>query len=246
MCYNCFKGYAQSEALLTCKGFKQYRITCKIIEYKGEQIMDFYEAVKSRRTVRDFKDEPVDMEAIKRILSAGLKAPTNDHLRNWEFVVLNEKSEIEKVLKKIPKKVTEKRSEFIVDSMRLKYECQQKMYLDAIPKQYSMLHNAGCLLLPFYKQKAPLLAPKTLSSLNGFASIWCCIENILLAATAEGLACSMRIPMSDETEQITEALSCPTDYFMPCFLSIGYPAEEAAVIEQKEVNIEDKIHINKW
>ncbi|WFR56611.1 nitroreductase family protein [Anaerocolumna sp. AGMB13025] len=208
--------------------------------------MDFYEAVKSRRTVRDFKEEPVDMEVIKRILSAGLKAPSNDHLRNWEFVILNDKSEIEKVLKKIPKKVTEKRLEFIVNSMGLKNECQQKMYQDAIPKQYSMLHNAGCLVLPFYRQKAPLLAPKTLSSLNGFASIWCCIENIFLAAAAEGLACSMRIPMTGETEYLAEVMGCPTDYFMPCFLSIGYPAEEAAVIEQKEVKIEDKIHINKW
>ena len=43
--------------------------------------MEFYDVVDARRTVRDFKDEPIDPEVIKRIIAAGMKAPTNDHLR---------------------------------------------------------------------------------------------------------------------------------------------------------------------
>lgn len=208
--------------------------------------MDFYDAVAKRKTVRDFKDLPVDMEIIKRILSAGLTAPTNDHMRNWEFVVLDDKSEMEKVLKKIPKKISPKRLEFIMNSMRLKDDCQQAMYYDAIPKQHTMLSDGGCLILPYYKQKSSLLTPKTLSSLNGFASIWCCIENIFLAAAAEGLSCSMRIPMTAENEYLADIIGSPGDYFMPCFLSIGYPKEEVTVVEQKAVSIEDRIHINRW
>ncbi|MGB8454769.1 MAG: nitroreductase family protein [Anaerocolumna sp.] len=67
--------------------------------------MDFYDVVNSRRTIRDFKDETLDTETIKRILSAGLKAPSNDHMRNWEFVVVNDKTVVSKIIKKIPKKV---------------------------------------------------------------------------------------------------------------------------------------------
>lgn len=207
--------------------------------------MEFYEAVNSRRTVRDFKDEPVDMEVIKRILSAGLKAPTNDHMRKWEFVVFNDKKEIEKVIKKIPKKVSEKRVDFVMKTWGLKDDCQVKMYHDAIPKQYSMLLN-GCLVLPFYEQKGSLLEPKTLSSLNAFASIWCCMENIFLASAAEGLACSMRIPMEAEAAYLAEVIGHPKDYFMPCYIAIGHPADDAVNIEQKEVNAEEKIHINQW
>lgn len=55
--------------------------------------MDFYEAIEKRRTVRDFEDKPIRMDIIKRILSAGLKAPTNNHLREWEFVIVNDKKE---------------------------------------------------------------------------------------------------------------------------------------------------------
>ncbi len=55
--------------------------------------MDFYEVIERRRTIRDFENKPVDIEIIKKIISAGLKAPTNNHLREWEFVIVNDKKE---------------------------------------------------------------------------------------------------------------------------------------------------------
>ena len=60
--------------------------------------MDFYEVVKARKTIREFSDKKVDKEVIERILSAGLMAPTNDHLRNWEFVVITEKEMIKNII----------------------------------------------------------------------------------------------------------------------------------------------------
>ncbi len=208
--------------------------------------MDFYQAIERRRTVRDFKPDPVDAEVIKRILSAGLKAPTNDHMRSWEFVVVTDKAVAAQILKKIPKKVSDKRLDFIMQSWKMSDTVQQRMYIDAIPKQYQMLYNAGCLLLPFYKQKSALLKPKALSSLNAFASIWCCIENILLAATTEGIGCALRIPLGSEAEHIREIVHHPAEYVLPCCIGIGYPAEDAAKPEQKEVSVEEKMHFNQW
>ncbi|MEI3254663.1 MAG: nitroreductase family protein [Candidatus Gastranaerophilaceae bacterium] len=60
--------------------------------------MDIYEAIEKRRTVRDFEDKSIDPKIIKKILSAGLKAPTNNHLREWEFVIVNDKKERSRVL----------------------------------------------------------------------------------------------------------------------------------------------------
>lgn len=37
--------------------------------------MELYEAIRKRRTVREFLDKEVDFEAIKRILEAGNLAP---------------------------------------------------------------------------------------------------------------------------------------------------------------------------
>lgn len=208
--------------------------------------MEFYETIEKRRTIRDLKDESIDKKVIQRILSAGLKAPTNDHMRNWEFVVITEKEKIAEIIKKINKKFSDARINFIFKMWKLEDECQKTMYRDAIPKQYQMLSQNGCLILPFFKKSTPLLKPKTLSDLNGFASIWCCIENILLAATNEGLACAFRIPLDQEQEHVHEILTIPKDYVMPCYVSIGYPSEDAVINSQIEYNLEDKIHINQW
>ena len=42
---------------------------------KGAYVMDFYEAVYRRRTIRDFAEKDVPAETVNRILQAGLKAP---------------------------------------------------------------------------------------------------------------------------------------------------------------------------
>ena len=208
--------------------------------------MEFYDVVKSRRTIRDFSDEKLDKSIIERILSAGLMAPTNDHLRNWEFVIILEKGIIEKIIKPILKTTSEKRVDFILNSWKLKEQSQIMMFKDAIPKQHNMLIQPGCLILPFFRQDSPLLEPENLSALNGFASIWCCIENIMLAVTAEKLGYAMRIPFEQETETIFEILKHPKEYFMPCFLAIGYPLPNIKKPEQVKQNVTEKIHYDKW
>ena len=55
--------------------------------------MDFYGALLARRTVRDFEDKPIPPDALERIVNAGLRAPSNNHMREWEFIVLNDKAE---------------------------------------------------------------------------------------------------------------------------------------------------------
>ena len=208
--------------------------------------MEFYDVINARRTVRNFKSQSVDPATVNRVLAAGLKAPTNDHMRNWEFIVLTDKNIIEKVVKKIPKKVSDKRVDFILRSWKLTDECQRNMYIDAIPRQYEMLSKSGCLILPLFKQKKNLLEPKDLSSLNAFASIWCCIENILLASAAEGLGCAFRIPLGNEAEYVAQTLGFPKEYMFPCYLAIGHPEDHTVSPKQKGVDLESKLHLNGW
>ena len=85
-----------------------------------------------------------------------------------------------------------------------------------------------------------------LSSLNEFASIWCCVENILLAAAAEGILGVTRIPMEEELVHIKKTINHPDNYAMPCYIALGYPKKDAKIPVQKQINVEDRIHINNW
>lgn len=60
--------------------------------------MEFYQVLEKRRTVRDFSDRKVDDEVLKRILGAAFKAPTNDHLRQFEFVVVRGQERIGRII----------------------------------------------------------------------------------------------------------------------------------------------------
>src|SRR3972149_1842794 len=206
--------------------------------------MDVHEAIQSRRTVRDFEEKNVDIDIIKRILGAGLQAPSNDHMREWEFVIINDKSTRLIVINKVKKNVAEKEVENILNSWECFDPIQREMYFNAIPKQYKMLLTAGCLIIPCFRQKWSLLKPSNLSALNGFASIWCCIENILIAAAAEGIYGVTRIPFDEEIKYIKEVVNCPADYEIPCYLALGYPGDNASKIKQHSVKAEDRIHWN--
>lgn len=50
----------------------------------------FYAAVESRRTVRDFLPDPVPQEVLDRALDAARLAPSSSNLQPWEFVIIRD------------------------------------------------------------------------------------------------------------------------------------------------------------
>lgn len=208
--------------------------------------MDFYKVIEKRRTVRDFEPEEIPDEVIERVISAAMKAPTNDHMRDWHYIIVRDKAVAEKLLSIIPKGITDEDMNKLIHDWNLSDSVQQECYRNAVPKQYRMLFDASAMIIPLLKQKTDILHPENVSHLNGFASIWCSIENLFLAATAEGYACNLRIPLGDEEEHARKVLGFPDDYFMPCFIGIGRPKKEAATVRQNRVDLKERIHWNRF
>ena len=208
--------------------------------------MEFYEVVNSRKTIREFENENIPEEVIERIISAAFKAPTNDHMRDWHYIIVRDKNVTAKLLDIIPKGISDDDMEQLIKDWNLSDLLQQECYRNAVSKQYRMLFDASAIIIPLLKQKTDILHPENISHLNGFASIWCSIENIFLAATAEGYGCNLRVPLGDEEEYARKVLGFPEDYFMPCFIGIGKPRKDAVPVKQKEISIKERIHWNKF
>lgn len=208
--------------------------------------MELYEVLEKRRTYRDFSDREVSDEILNRVINAAFKAPTNDHLRQFEFVVVRGQENIAKVIAPLAKNMAAFR-ELVFEVDESGDKDKMAMFADALPKQQKMLMESDLLILPFFHQQTcPLLHPVEQSSLNYFASAWCALENMLLAATAEGLGAVFHIPVSDEAEKIKEIVGAPKDYEFTCLLTIGYPSENAFLPKQKIVNVGERIHRNMW
>ena len=208
--------------------------------------MEFYDVINNRRTIRDFENETIPEDAIERIISAAFRAPTNDHMRDWHYIIINDKGTAAKLLDIIPKEISDEDMDALIRDWNLNDSVQQECYRNAVPKQYRMLFDASLIIIPLLKQKTDILRPDNISHLNGFASVWCSIENIFLAATAEGYGCNLRIPLGDEAEYAKKVLGFPDEYLMPCFIGIGKPKTDAAPIKQKEIDIKERIHWNTF
>lgn len=206
--------------------------------------MDIYEAIEKRHTIRDFTEQPVPEAVLKRILAAGLKAPSHDHARDWHFVVVRNGDRIAELLAAVGAKA--QRQMEVVRNWSTATAEQREMYFDAVPKQTKMLMRSNCLVLPLFKAPATLLQPRGLTDLNSFASIWAVIENVWLAATAEGISCAIRIPVYDEEEYVLAKLGVPDGYRMPCYLAFGYAAPDAPVLHQTACPLDERLHSERW
>ena len=59
--------------------------------------MDALEAIFSRRSIRQFKADPVAPEVVEILLKAGMQAPSANNLQPWHFVVLSRREVLDKI-----------------------------------------------------------------------------------------------------------------------------------------------------
>lgn len=204
--------------------------------------MELQEVVKKRRTIRDFSNKQVDEEIINRALNAGIHAPSYNHLRQWDFIMVKD------LKTRLALTQTEKMIEKVTNELMQAFEGQElivkEMYLDAIPKQKRMILTAPELLVIVYKPKTQIDDSKRVYDLNCLASVWCCIENILLSLAEEDIFGVTFIPQN--TPAVKKVLNVPQELEVAAIIPFGYKSYDTKIIPQKEIKLEEKIHINHW
>lgn len=59
--------------------------------------MDIFETIQSRRSVREYKSDPVPREDIEKVLDAARMAPTSGNQQPWKFLVIEDVEQIGKL-----------------------------------------------------------------------------------------------------------------------------------------------------
>ncbi len=59
--------------------------------------MEFFEAVRNRKSVREYSDKEVKKELIEKIVDAGRLAATARNEQPWEFIVTSDKKTLKKI-----------------------------------------------------------------------------------------------------------------------------------------------------
>ena len=186
---------------------------------------DFYEVVRKRRTVRNFQDKPVEQEKLHRILEAGLRAPTYNHMREWHFVFLKDLDKRQAVLELGDAFSCTPDRKFLDETLsKITNPYQREVYSCSVPLQERMLLTAPEILIVCFRMEKLLSECETLFELNNFASVWLVVENILLAMAAEGLYGVTMVPF--RTSGVKKLLGIPEDYEIATFIPMGYPKKK--------------------
>ena len=64
--------------------------------------MDLLEIMRTRRSIRSYKNESVSEENITKILEAGLLSASGKAIRPWEFIVVEDKAILEELSNSSP------------------------------------------------------------------------------------------------------------------------------------------------
>lgn len=61
------------------------------------RMMEIFEAIENRRSVRQYTSVPVSEEAIRKVLEAAMMAPSAGNGQPWQFVVVTDRSLLDKI-----------------------------------------------------------------------------------------------------------------------------------------------------
>lgn len=181
--------------------------------------MDVFDIIKTTRTMRRLKPDPVPDDLIVKILDAGIRAPNGGNSQTWHFIVVKD-VEIKKAVQVWYKKAFD--------------EIIGPRYASSPPppgvtaEKYHRQHMAVAYLTDHFHE-APIwivgcirhgdAKPDRMSG----ASIYPAVQNMLLAARALGLGASLTTRHLFYAEEADKALQLPAGMLSYAILPIGYP-----------------------
>lgn len=190
--------------------------------------MDVYEAIERRRTVRAFK-EGVSEEQLRKILLAGTKAPSGSNVQPWEFIVIDDS----KIIHQLAEYKYQQSLKMVIDDMVLNDPTMvEQIYLRTLKTPLSPQRAQGqkdvyrnCTVVAVCNKKGHGIGRKPWMNVENIASTWMCIENMELAATAEGLGIQPSIFREEFKVAAEKLLGIPEDFELATIVLMGVQAK---------------------
>src|SRR5262245_56646655 len=198
-------------------------------------MMDVYEAVKSRRSVRGFTDRRVSMEVLERVLSAAAWSPSGSNIQPWNIYVVTgaplaelktravehvshgdpwDQRQYEMYPPALKSPYGERRSAF----GRERYTALGIAREDWEARQRAAIANWKCFGAPaalFCYIDRDMGRPQ-------WADVGMSLQTIMLLLRAEGLHSCPQMAWSQVRATVAEFLSPPEELILFCGMSIGY------------------------
>lgn len=172
-----------------------------------------YKAIFARRDVRRFVSSPLPGDAVERILLAAHHAPSVGFMQPWNFILIRQP----------------KTRKLIKEAFLLARNQEAEQFSGERKKLYLSLKLEGIEEAPLNicvtcdsTRHGPAVLGRSLVPQTDLYSTCCAIQNLWLAARAEGLGVGWVSILSEK--RLKEILRIPSHITVVGFLCVGYPA----------------------
>ncbi len=179
-------------------------------------------AINGRRSIREYEKRDLAEDAIRRIVDAGVQAPTGLGFQPWRFVVVRDRA--------LMREVSDYCKTTMIATLEGTEDERAQWFLSLLKQEdFNIFYNAPVLVLVFGAADDPM------------SSIDCtlCAENMMLAAWSLGVG-SCWIGSASVVAQnpdLMERLQAPEGYNLVAQLIFGYPAAVPEKPERREPDV---------
>jgi nitroreductase len=199
---------------------------------------DLFEIMRTTRSMRRLKSDPVPAELVRKILEAGVSAPSGGNMQRWRFLVVGDpvvKQTVGAYYKRAWDEVVAPRYRAGEPAPGTSRERFRRM-LDAAQYLADHIHEAPLWIVPCMEGAMP--------SRTSGSSIYPAVQNMLLAARALGLGATLTTLYLNFEKEVEAALGLPADVHSYALLPIGYPMGRFGPV--RRVPLADVVYQDRW
>ena len=199
---------------------------------------DLFEIIRSTRSMRRLKRDPVPSELIRKILEAGTCAPSGGNMQRWRFLVIRD-AEIKRTVGAYYKRAWDEQVAPRYRSGEPAPGMNRDRFLrllDAAEYLAAHIHEAPVWIMPCLEGGTP--------TRTSGSSIYPAVQNMLLAARALGLGATLTTLYLSFEKEVSAALGLPPDVHSYALLPIGYPIGRFGPV--RRVPLTDVVFENRW
>ena len=182
--------------------------------------MDTFDAIKSRRSIKNFKNHEITKDEINQILESAILSPTSYNIQNWRFVVVKEQKLKDEICKlSYGQRQVAEASLVIVLCADLKaWEKNPERYWKNVPEE------SRNYLVDSIKQAYS--GNSELEKDQAIRSCGIAAQTIMLAAKSMGYdSCPME---GFDYEKVGKLINLPDDHIITMMVVIGKSAKDPA------------------
>src|SRR5438270_13178995 len=199
---------------------------------------DLFEIIRTTRSMRRLKRDPVPNELIRKILEAGVCAPSGGNMQRWRFLVIRD-PKVKEAVGAYYKRAWDEQVAPRYRSGELAPGTSRERFdrmLAAAEHLANHIHEAPVWIVPCVEGGTP--------TRTSGSSIYPAVQNMLLATRALGLGATLTTLYLQFEKEAEAALGLPPGVHSYALLPIGYPIGRFGPV--RRVPLADIVYGDLW